>query len=98
MDAILIYFVLVFVIAEGDEAVDKEIFTQDWRQPNFKHTLKSKSSVKAGISLFEDAASRLGINVDKALEYNLEHMWLASVDRSQLLKHNSGNLTFASGK
>jgi hypothetical protein len=52
--------------------------------------------VKAGISLFEDAASRLGINVDKALEYNLEHMWLASVDRSQLLKHNSGNLTFAS--
>jgi hypothetical protein len=29
MDAILIYFVLVFVIAEGDEAVDKEIFTQD---------------------------------------------------------------------
>jgi hypothetical protein len=33
MDAILIYFVLVFVIAEGDEAGDeagdKEIFTQD---------------------------------------------------------------------
>jgi hypothetical protein len=25
-------------------------------------------------------------------------MWLASVDRSQLLKHNSGNLTFASWK
>lgn len=29
VDAILIYFVLVFVIAEGDEAGDKEIFTQD---------------------------------------------------------------------
>jgi hypothetical protein len=29
MDAILIYFVLLFVIAEGDEAGDKEIFTQD---------------------------------------------------------------------
>jgi hypothetical protein len=74
----------VLVTAECDED-DEELFQLDRAQLDVKHTVESRAAVKSSLRIFGDAAN-LDIDGDTHLEFQLQRVQIAGVDRAALEK------------
>jgi len=86
------------VIAEGAEE-EEDLFQWDRDQVDVKHRVKSRKSVKASLRFFESAT--VDLHGDRDLEWSLEDVQLACVNRTEqsswhLSVMNTGSQTLAS--
>jgi len=68
-----------------DDEDDEELFQLDRAQLDIKHTVESRAAVKSSLRIFGDAAN-LDIDGDTHLEFQLQSVQIASVDRAALEK------------